>query len=94
MKTATLPAVRVTQETRSLAESVLKKDESLSTFIEYAVRTSAQWRAEDAAFYALALRRSKDLHSGQETTITAEESILRLRTRQSQKQQSLLKKAA
>ena len=34
MKSATLPAVRVNPEARALAESVLRKGEALSTFIE------------------------------------------------------------
>ena len=55
MKTATLPAVRVSPETRALIVSVLKDGESLSTFIEDSAKRQASWRKEDEAFYARAL---------------------------------------
>ena len=78
MKTATLPAVRVAPEVRELVESVLKKGESLSTFIEETVKKHAQWRKEDEAFYARAAKASQALHEGGKF-YTAEESIARLR---------------
>ncbi len=52
MKTSTLPAVRVTPEVRALAESVLRKGETLSMFIEDSLKQKAQWRKDDAEFYA------------------------------------------
>ena len=55
MKTATLPAVRVSPETRTLIESVLKEGETLSTFIEESAKRQAGWRKEDEVFYARAL---------------------------------------
>jgi hypothetical protein len=88
MRTATLPAVRVSPDTRSLIESVLREDETLSTFIEQTLTQQAQRRKEDAAFYAEALRRSALIKSGKMKTITAEESIRRLR------EQMVKKKAA
>ena len=78
MKTATLPAVRVTPEVRQLVESVLKEGESLSTFIEETVKKHAQWRKEDEAFYARAAKASQALREGGKF-YTAEESIARLR---------------
>jgi hypothetical protein len=78
MKTATLPAVRVAPEVRELVESVLKKGESLSTFIEETVKQQAQWRKEDEAFYARAAKASQNLQEGGKF-YTAEESIARLR---------------
>ena len=50
MKTATLPAVRVTPDLRHLAEAVLKDGETLSMFVEDSVRKQAQRREEDRAF--------------------------------------------
>lgn len=79
MRTATLPAVRVSPDTRALIESVLKEGESLSTFIEQTAKQQAMRRKEDDAFYAEALRRSALLRTGKMKTISAEESIRRLR---------------
>jgi hypothetical protein len=94
MKTATLPAVRVAPEVRQLVESVLKDGESLSTFIEETVKKHAQWRKEDEAFYAEAARRSALLKAGKMKTITAEESIRRLRAQIEKKKAMQMKKAA
>ena len=94
MKTATLPAVRVAPEVRQLVESVLKEGESLSTFIEETVKKQAQWRKEDEAFYAEAARRSALLKAGKMKTITAEESIRRLRAQIEKKKAMQMKKAA
>lgn len=78
MRTATLPAVRVSPDTRALIESVLKEGESLSTFIEETVRKHAAWRKEDEAFHARAALASKRLAEGGKF-FTVEESIARLR---------------
>ena len=67
MRTATLPAVRVTPEVRALAESVLKEGETLSMFIEDTIKRQATWRKEDAAFYA---RGMASLKHAKETGIT------------------------
>ena len=79
MKTATLPAVRVSPEVRELIESVLHEGESLSMFIEETVKKQAQWRKEDEAFYARAAKASQALRDGGKF-YTAEESIARLRS--------------
>jgi sigma54-dependent transcription regulator len=94
MKTATLPAVRVAPEVRELVESVLKEGESLSTFIEETMKKQALWRKEDEAFYAEAARRSALLKAGKMKTITAEESIRRLRAQIEKKKAMQMKKAA
>ena len=94
MKTATLPAVRVAPQVRELVESVLKEGESLSTFIEEAAKIHAQWRKEDQAFYTEAARRSALLKAGKMKTITAEESIRRLRNQIEKKKAAQLQKAA
>ena len=44
MKTATLPSLRVEAELRQAAESVLKKGETLSSFVEESVRTQVRKR--------------------------------------------------
>lgn len=79
MRTATLPAVRVSPDTRNLIESVLREGESLSTFIEQTAKQQAMRRKEDDAFYAEALRRSALVKAGKMKTISADESIRRLR---------------
>jgi hypothetical protein len=78
MRTATLPAVRVSPDTRSLIESVLREGETLSTFIEETVKKHAAWRKEDEAFHARAALASKRLAEGGKF-LTPEESITRLR---------------
>jgi hypothetical protein len=50
MKTATLPPLRVEAELRSEVERLLEPGESLSGFVERAVRESVSRRAEDLAF--------------------------------------------
>lgn len=59
MKTATLPAVRVSPDLRALAESVLHEGETLSMFMEESVRQHATWRKEEAEFYARGLASAK-----------------------------------
>ena len=44
MKTATLPSLRVEAELRQAAESVLKKGETLSSFVEESVRAQVRKR--------------------------------------------------
>ncbi len=94
MRTATLPAVRVSPETRSLIESVLKEGESLSTFIEQTSLQQAMRRKEDDAFYAEALRRSALLKTGEMKTISADESISKLREQLAKKKSSSQKNTA
>jgi hypothetical protein len=94
MRTATLPAVRVSPDTRALIESVLKEGESLSTFIEQTAKQQAMRRKEDDAFYAEALRRSALLRTGKMKTISAEESIRRLREQLAKKKALMQKNAA
>ncbi len=55
MKTATLPSLRVEPEFREKAESVLKEGETLSGFIEEAVRTQVEIRKSQAEFIARGL---------------------------------------
>ena len=87
MKTAILPAVRVSPETRTLIESVLKDGETLSTFIEDSVKRQASWRQEDAEFYARALRASELVKAGKMRTHTLDEVMLGLRNITEEKKQ-------
>ncbi len=89
MRTASFPSVRTTPELRSLVDSVLQEGETISTFIEETLRKQAQWRKEDAAFYALALKRSKNLDAGKSKAISANESIQRLRDIANRKKQTI-----
>jgi predicted transcriptional regulator len=50
MKTASLPSVRVEPALRSTVESVLSEGESLSQFVENAVRNSVQHRQQQNVF--------------------------------------------
>ncbi|MCM2288734.1 MAG: prevent-host-death protein [Sulfuritalea sp.] len=50
MKTAAIPAVRVPPELRQAAEEVLAEGETLSGFVEDAVRRNVEYRQAQAAF--------------------------------------------
>ena len=50
MKTAVLPSIRVEPALRDQLEGVLRADESLSAFVEAAVRENLRWRVDQAAF--------------------------------------------
>ncbi|MBW8757034.1 MAG: prevent-host-death protein [Burkholderiales bacterium] len=55
MKTATFPSLRVEPELRDAAESVLEAGETLSSFIEGAVRETIERRRTRAEFIARGL---------------------------------------
>jgi hypothetical protein len=55
MKNATIPAVRVEPELRSEIEALLDEGESLSQFVESAVRARVAQRRHDAEFMARGL---------------------------------------
>ena len=50
MKTAAIPAVRVPPELRQAAEDVLQAGETLSGFVEEAVRRNVEFRQAQRAF--------------------------------------------
>jgi hypothetical protein len=52
MKTSLLPPVRVSDELRSAAESVLAEGETLSSFIEQSVERAVEYRHVQAAFHS------------------------------------------
>jgi len=55
MKTAAIPAVRVSPELRQAAEAVLETGETLSGFVEDAVRRNVEFRYAQKAFIARGL---------------------------------------
>lgn len=52
MKTATIPSLRVDPELRQSAESVLREGESLSGFVEQAIRATIAHRQAEREFLA------------------------------------------
>jgi predicted transcriptional regulator len=56
MKTATIPSLRVDPELRRSAESVLQEGETLSGFVEQAIRQSVAYRQAEQAFIERGLR--------------------------------------
>ena len=56
MKTATFPSVRVDQQLRDAAESVLRKGETLASLLETAMRETIQRRQAQDEFVARGLR--------------------------------------
>ena len=88
MLTATLPAVRVSPDTRSLMEFVLHKGESLSTFIEQTAKQQAMRRKEDDAFYARGLAAAKRVDEGGKTC-TLDEVMVSLREMSAKKRHEL-----
>jgi hypothetical protein len=55
MKTATIPSLRVDPELRRSAESVLHDGESLSGFVEHAIRQTIAYRQAEKEFVARGL---------------------------------------
>jgi predicted transcriptional regulator len=55
MKTATIPSLRVEPELREAAENLLEEGETLSSFIELAVRTEVERRTIQRDFIAQGL---------------------------------------
>jgi hypothetical protein len=92
MRTATLPAVRVSPDTRSLIESVLREDETLSMFIEQTLKQQAMRRKEDDAFYARALTAAKRIDEGGKT-YTLDEVMVSLREMSAKKRRELANQA-
>jgi hypothetical protein len=55
MKTATFPSLRIEPELRQAAESVLREGESLSSFVEDAIRSGIERRRSQSEFLARGL---------------------------------------
>ena len=67
MKTAAIPAVRVPPELRQAAEDVLQIGETLSGFVEEAVRRNVEFRQAQKAFVERGLASAKAVCSGRLT---------------------------
>lgn len=72
MKTATIPSLRVEPELRQAAEALLKEGETLSGFVEEAVRRNVEYRRAQQAFFerGLAARQAAS-ESGEYVAATA-----------------------
>jgi len=55
LKSATIPSLRVDPKLRQSAESVLQEGESLSSFVEQAIRTTIEHRQAQREFIARGL---------------------------------------
>jgi len=94
MKTATLPALRVTPKLRDELESVLQEGESLSAFIEAAVRDRVDWRRTQLDFIAAGLaeeeraRKENDYVSAEEVIAGMDAIISRVSKRKKKQQQN------
>lgn len=63
MKTAAIPAVRVPPELRQAAEELLADGETLSGFVEDAVRRNVEYRRAQTAFVARGLASRDAAHA-------------------------------
>jgi hypothetical protein len=63
-RSATLPPIRVEPETKASLEAVLREGESLTQFIESAVRREAEFRAEQNAAVARAKKALRSADRG------------------------------
>ena len=85
MRTATLPAVRVTPQLRSMAESVLLQGESLSTFIEASIAQRVQYRQSQKEFLARGVQSAALVKAGAMRTYSLNEVMHDLRAVKSAK---------
>ena len=77
MKSATIPPLRVTPELRQAAESVLRDDESLSSFVKSSLVKQIEFRKMQKEFIARGLAaREASKQSGK--YISKEESLVAL----------------
>ena len=63
-RSATLPPIRVAPETKASVEAVLREGESLTQFIESAVRREAEFRAEQDTAVARAKKALRSADKG------------------------------
>lgn len=77
MKTASFPSLRVDPKLRQSAETVLREGESLSSFVEHAIRTTIDHRQVQQEFIARGLAsRDKALKTG--VYVTADAVVAKL----------------
>jgi predicted transcriptional regulator len=90
MKTASLPSIRVDPELRAQLESVLGDDETLTEFVEGAVRAAVERRRVEAEFQARGESAWQDFkRTG--VSYSTEEVFADLRTRLADRRQRLSK---
>jgi predicted transcriptional regulator len=84
MKSASIPSLRVDPELRAAAESVLKDGETLSAFVEQAVKAQINYRQTQAEFIARGLA---SLEEAKQTGIyySSEEVLAGLKAKLDQK---------
>ncbi|MDP1827271.1 MAG: YlcI/YnfO family protein [Archangium sp.] len=88
MKTATFPPLRVEPKLRKSVERLLEPGETLSTFVERAVRESVDRRTSDAEFGARALAsREESRRSGRYHSAASVLRDLKAQTRAARKRQ-------
>lgn len=78
MKSATIPALRVTPDFRHDAESVLNDGETLSSFVEESVRRQIEYRKFQREFIARGLA-ARDKARATGTYVSKDEVMDRLR---------------
>lgn len=77
MKNATLPPLRVDSELRAAVESVLREDETLSSFILEAVQRNVERRETQREFMARGLRAREEARATG-VYVSADEMLSRL----------------
>ncbi|MBV8604634.1 MAG: prevent-host-death protein [Pelomonas sp.] len=80
MKSASLPPIRVEPEFREQLEGALQSGETLSSFMEDAIRAEVRKRQVDAEFRARGLASLARVRAG-EPTYTTEEVVTELRAK-------------
>jgi len=86
MKTATIPSLRVDPDLRQAAEALLKEGETLSGFVEEAVRRNVEFRRAQQAFIERGLAARQAAHeSGEYVAATAVLDKLTKRVQQARK---------
>lgn len=92
-RSATLPPIRVAPETKASLEAVLREGESLTQFIENAVRREAEFRAEQNAAVARAKKALRSADKG-EGLLNAEAFLKGMEQRATAAQQRIREAAA
>jgi len=81
MKTASLPSIRVEPELRDRLEGALNEGETVSAFIENAVRQTLHKRQLDAEFHARAVAAAERFKAGESVGYTIDEVRARLQAK-------------
>jgi hypothetical protein len=88
MKTASLPSIRVEPELRAQLEDVLRENETLTDFMESAVRRAVEHRRVDAEFHARGEAAWQEFNRTG-VSYSTEEVFAELRARLADRRQSL-----